>query len=113
FEDYAAHARGLQTILIPAFDLGDAPLFLGAYLQRIKQAAGAVWLAAPFQYNGEDRRRIRQLQTLARQTGARLLATTEPLLHHPDRRALLDVVTCIREKKKLSEAGDLLAKNAE
>src|SRR6185295_14252033 len=50
---------------------------------------------------------------LARQTGARLLATTEPLLHHSDRRPLLDVVTCTREKKKLSEAGDLLVKNAE
>ena len=113
FEDYIAHAQGLQTILIPRFDFGDPPHFLGAYLQRIKQAAGEAWLAASFQYNGEDRRRIRQLQALAQQTGTRLLATTEPLLHHADRRPLLDVVTCIREKKKLSDAADLLAKNAE
>ena len=113
FADYLDHAEGLQTILIPSFELGDEPWPLGLYLQQIAQASGQVWLAAPFQFNGEDRRRIRQLKALAAQTGARLLATTEPLMHHSDRRALLDVVTCIREKKRLADAGALLAKNAE
>ncbi len=113
FQDYLDHAQGLQTILIPAFDLGDEPWEMGSYLRQIKQAAGDAWLAAPFQFNGEDRRRIARLKQLASETGARLLATTEPLMHHGDRRPLLDVVTCIREKKKLSEAGALLAKNAE
>jgi error-prone DNA polymerase len=113
FADYLTHARGLQTILIPAFALGEEPYELGGYLQQIKQAAGEAWLAAPFQFNGEDRRRIRQLRELAVQTGARLIATTEPLMHRGDRRPLLDVVTCIREKTKLDDAGALLAKNAE
>ncbi|MEZ6022885.1 MAG: PHP domain-containing protein [Hyphomonadaceae bacterium] len=113
FADYLAHAEGLRTILMPDFALGEAPWPMGAFLQQIKQAAGEAWLAAPFQFNGEDGRRIRQLKALAAQTGAKLLATTEPLMHHPDRRALLDVVTCIREKKRLTDAGALLAKNAE
>jgi error-prone DNA polymerase len=113
FADYLAHAEGLQTILIPAFAFGDEPYALGSYLQQIRAAAGEAWLAAPFQFNGEDRRRIRQLQHLAAQAGARLLATTEPLMHHADRRPLLDVVTCIREKQKLDNAGALLARNAE
>ncbi len=34
-------------------------------------------------------------------------------MHAPERRALLDVVTCIREKTTLANAGTLLAKNAE
>jgi error-prone DNA polymerase len=113
FADYIAHAEGLRTILIPAFDLGEEPDILAQYLTQIEQASGEVWLAAPFLYNGEDRRRIRQLKALASETGARLLATTEPLMHAADRRPLLDVVTCIREKKKLTDAGALLAKNAE
>jgi len=113
FQDYLDHAQGLQTILIPAFDLGDHPAAMRPYLLKIKQAAGKAWLAAPFQFNGEDRRRIARLKQLAAETGAHLLATTEPLMHHGDRRPLLDVVTCIREKKKLSDAGVLLAKNAE
>src|SRR5262249_15214711 len=102
FADYLEHTEGLQTILIPVFDLGETPDAMAPYLHDIKRAAGAVWLAAPFQFNGEDRRRIKLLKQLAIQTGARLLATTEPLIHHSDRRALLDVVTCIREKKKLT-----------
>ncbi|QGZ95558.1 error-prone DNA polymerase [Terricaulis silvestris] len=113
FADYLAHAGGLQTILIPDFGLGAVSDRIAPYLRQIKGAAGDAWLAAPFQFNGEDRRRIRLLKALAAQTNARLLATTEPLMHHADRRALLDVVTCIREKKKLNNAGALLAKNAE
>ncbi len=113
FADYLAHAEGLQAILVAAFELGSEPHALGSYLQQIKMAAGEAWLAAPFQFNGEDRRRIRRLKQLASQSGAKLLATTEPLMHAGDRRALLDIVTCIREKKRLEEAGAMLAKNAE
>jgi error-prone DNA polymerase len=58
FADYLEHAEGLQTILIPSFELGEEPWPLGAYLQRIAQASGQAWLAAPFQFNGEDLRRI-------------------------------------------------------
>jgi error-prone DNA polymerase len=113
FADYLDRAQGLQTILVPSFALGENAHWLGSYLQQIQRASGMAWLAAPFQFNGEDRRRIAQLKQLASQTGARLLATTEPLMHHSDARPLLDAVTCIREKKKLNEAGELLAKNAE
>lgn len=113
FADYLSHAQGLQTILVTQFAIGDDPDAMGAYLQKIRRAAGEVWLAASFQFNGEDRRRVRLLKRIATQAGAKLIATTEPLLHHGSRRALLDVVTCIREKKKLSEAGALVAKNAE
>ncbi|HYD89218.1 MAG TPA: error-prone DNA polymerase [Vitreimonas sp.] len=113
FADYLAHAEGLQTILVPKFALGDEPDAIRPYLRDIRNATGEAWLAAPFQFDGEDRRRIRQLKALAGEAGARLLATTQPLMHHGDRRPLLDVVTCIREKKKLDDAGDLLAKNAE
>src|SRR5690349_7882033 len=65
FEDYLAHAEGLQTILIPHFELGESPDAMAPYLQEIRGAAGQAWLAAPFQFNGEDRRRIRLLKALA------------------------------------------------
>ncbi|MBC7770151.1 MAG: DNA polymerase III subunit alpha [Phycisphaerales bacterium] len=114
FSDLLAHAEGLRCILIPPADVhvaGTADLI--GHLQDIRRACGAVWLAAPFYVDGEDRRRLRVLKGIATQTGAHLLATTEPLVHHGDCRPLLDVVTCIREKKKLADAGALLAKNAE
>ncbi len=112
FPDYLAHAEGLQTILVPALAPGHAPAF-DAVLAGVREASGQAWLAAPFCFDGEDRRRLRLLREAARRAGARLLATTEPLIHHPDRRELLDVLTCIREKTTLDAAGLLLAANAE
>ncbi|MGE0595424.1 MAG: error-prone DNA polymerase [Hyphomonadaceae bacterium] len=116
FEDMAAHASGLCCILIPPdaahVDEEQARLVSGP-LSALRSLCGEAWLAAPVRFDGEDRRRLRVLKALALEVGARLLATTEPLMHHPDRRPLLDVVTCIREKRRLSDAGLLLAKNAE
>ncbi|MBI1250106.1 MAG: DNA polymerase III subunit alpha [Alphaproteobacteria bacterium] len=82
-------------------------------LLSIRNQFGAVWLAAPMRIDGEDKRRLAWLKALARDTGARLIATTEPLHHVPERRALLDVLTCVREKTTLDDAGRLLAANAE
>jgi len=114
FSDYLEHAQGLRTILIPEAEADGGYDDLAPYLTQIKEAsAGSVWLAASCQFDGEEKRRLRLLKVLASSTGARLLATTEPLMHAPERRALLDVVTCIRKKKKLKEADALLSKNAE
>src|SRR5215469_11199497 len=62
---------------------------------------------------GEDRRRLRNLSKLARETGARLIATNDALYHHTDQRELQDVVTCIREHVALAAAGRRLEGNAE
>jgi error-prone DNA polymerase len=114
FGDLLEHAEGLQCIVLPHADTAaTSSEDLQPSLCALRQVCGEVWLAAPFQFDGEERRRIRQLKNIATQTGARLLATTEPLMHRPDRRPLLDVVTCIREKTRLADAGGLLAKNAE
>ena len=43
----------------------------------------------------------------------RLLATNDVHYHVPERRALQDVVTCIREHRKITEAAPLLFANAE
>ncbi len=112
--DFLAHAEGLQAIVAPVLDAGSAPdAVLRRTLSDVRAACGEVWLAARHGFDGEDRRRLRSLRELARETGARLIATTEPLHHGPERRALLDVLTCIREKTTLDAAGKLLAANAE
>ena len=89
FEDFLAHAEGQQAIIAPILAAGAAPdERLSACLSAVREACSAVWLAARFIFDGEDRRRLRILKTLASETGARLLATTEPLHHHAERRAL-------------------------
>jgi error-prone DNA polymerase len=112
--DFLAHAEGIQPILAPAPVAGAAPTgALRETLDRVREACGEAWLAARFAFDGEDRRRLRQLGDLASTTGARLLATTEPLHHVAQRRALSDVLACIREGTTLDAAGRLLAPNAE
>ena len=50
---------------------------------------------------------------LARAVGAPLIATNDALMHAPERRALADVLACIREKTTLEAAGRLTQANAE
>ena len=50
---------------------------------------------------------------LARSVGAPLIATNDVMMHTPERRALADVLACIREKTTLEAAGRLTQANAE
>src|SRR5215207_6261179 len=64
-------------------------------------------------YRGDDARRLARLATLAGETGVPLIAINDVLYHAPERRALQDVVTCIREHVTIEAAGRLLEANAE
>ncbi len=72
-----------------------------------------LYLAAHWLYTGDDRRRLVRLEELAARFDAPLVATNDVHYHDPARRPLQDVITCIREKCKLAEAGYRLAANAE
>ncbi|MDP9104227.1 MAG: error-prone DNA polymerase, partial [Pseudomonadota bacterium] len=54
-----------------------------------------------------------RLVAMAERTGAPMVATNAVLYHHPERRPLQDVLTCIREKTTIDEAGYRLEANAE
>src|SRR5262249_4073629 len=83
-------------------------------LTRLKtSAAEGVWLSASLLYRGDDRRRLAGLHDLATKAGVKLLATNEVLYHHPARRPLQDVLTCIREKTTIEAIGRKLEANAE
>ena len=83
-------------------------------LDRLQHGrADGVWLAASLLYRGDDRRRLVRLHRLAAAAGVPLLATNEVLYHHPARRPLQDVLTCIREKTTIEAIGRRLEANAE
>jgi error-prone DNA polymerase len=83
-------------------------------LQRLQQSrADGVWLGASLSYRGDDRRRLARLDRLAAAAKVPLLATNEVLYHHPVRRPLQDVLTCIREKTTIDVIGRRLEANAE
>jgi DNA-directed DNA polymerase III PolC len=104
-DDLLAHAEGLELV---AMD-GTARL-----LAQLRAAApDRVRLAASMLYRGRDRARLKRLTALAREAQVPLLAVNDVLYHHPDRRPLADVLTCIREKITIDCAGRRLAVNAE
>jgi len=77
------------------------------------QCRADVWLAASLLYRGDDRRRLMRLHRIATTAGVPLLATNEVLYHHPARRPLQDVLSCIREKTTIDAIGRRLEANAE
>jgi len=76
-------------------------------------APGRVWVAGVVKFSGNDRARLNRLADLARRHGAKLMASNDVAYHVPERKIVLDVVTCIREHMTLAEAGRRLAPNAE
>ncbi|MBV9991115.1 MAG: error-prone DNA polymerase [Alphaproteobacteria bacterium] len=71
------------------------------------------WLGAVQPLMGDDARRLQVWRAVAARAGVPLIATNDVLYHEPGRRALQDVVTCIREGVTLNEAGRRLEANGE
>ena len=74
---------------------------------------GGVRLAVAPAYAGDDRFRIAQAAALAAAAGVPLMAVNDVLYHDRQRRTLQDVVTAIRLKTKVVDAGFELQANAE
>jgi error-prone DNA polymerase len=110
--DLLDFATGQNLILLPP-DRPDAQT-LRPVLDRLLAATdGATWLAGVRRFDAVDEMRLDGMAALAAASGSRLIAVNDALYHHPSRRRLHDVMTCIREHKTLFEAGRRLEPNAE
>jgi error-prone DNA polymerase len=112
FDDLLEFAEGQLLVLALPHRFEAAGVL--KVLQRLRQSrADGVWLAASLLYRGDDRRRLARLHHIAVTAKVPLLATNEVLYHHPARRPLQDVLTCIREKTTIEAIGKRLETNAE
>ncbi|MGO9359920.1 MAG: error-prone DNA polymerase [Xanthobacteraceae bacterium] len=122
----AAEKGDCRLTLADLLDFADGQLLVLALPHRFDAAealkvltslqhggAAGLWLAASLLYRGDDRRRLARLQRIAATAGVPLLATNEVLYHHPARRPLQDILTCIREKTTIENIGRRLEANAE
>ncbi|MBQ0816448.1 MAG: error-prone DNA polymerase [Methyloceanibacter sp.] len=92
------------------------PLNFETQLNRIKETLPArtrLYLAARHSYRGNDRARIEVLAQLAARMQIPLVAAGAVLYHAAHRRPLQDVLTCVREKCTINDAGFHLEANAE
>jgi error-prone DNA polymerase len=107
--DVAEYSEGIAFIAWPE----DVDIFEGE-LPRLREALPSLrHVAASWLYSGGDSARIERLDRLAKRHGCSILATNDVHYHAPDRRPLQDVVTCIREKVTIGNAGYLLNPNTE
>jgi len=90
-----------------------SPSFIERVAALTASARGRVHLGASFLYRGDERRRLGELAELAAQVRAPLVATNDVLYHEPGTATSGDVLTCIREKCTIAEAGFRLEANAE
>ncbi|WP_298858484.1 error-prone DNA polymerase [uncultured Sulfitobacter sp.] len=109
-EMVAAYSAGVQLIVMPPDNLDVFEAGLGRLCNALPtlRHVGAAYL-----YRGDDVARIARLDRIAQRHGLGILATNDVLYHHPARRPLQDVMTCIRHGKTIETAGFLLEANAE
>jgi error-prone DNA polymerase len=106
-----AAGNGQLLLVLPPDNPGDDFLF---FLKDLKNHSKAdCYLSASHLYRGDDSRRLTRLAQLAAAHGTPLVATNDAHYHQPERRALADVLTCIREHCTVDTAGYRLAANAE
>ena len=111
FEEILEASEGQILIALPPASLDET---FAARLKHLhERAPGRAFLAASAHLSGEDARRLASLAQLARQCGPPMVAVNDVLYHAPGRAELADVLTCIREKCTIAEAGLRLAVNAE
>jgi error-prone DNA polymerase len=72
-----------------------------------------LYLAASRRYLGDDGKQLFRLSQLSSKLGIPMVATNDVHYHDPGRRPLQDVLTCIREKCTIQQAGFRLYQNAE
>jgi error-prone DNA polymerase len=109
--DLEAHAEDQVLIALPPARPDEA--FAAALTRLAHIAPGRVWLAGSRAYGARDLDRLSRLDSLAQRAGAPLIAVNDVLYHGPERRALQDILTCIREGKTIDTAGLVLEANAE
>ncbi|MEJ7693341.1 error-prone DNA polymerase [Daejeonella sp.] len=115
--DVYAYSKGMKFIAIPPSVLTEAFEFEVSFqndMKEYRQELGSeLYLAAARSYLGDDQKRLYRLSRLSAELDIPLAATNDVHYHDPARRELQDVLTCVREKCTIHNAGFRLHQNAE
>ncbi len=116
-QDVYDHATQTKFIVIPPFGLNEIFEFDPAFAHQLKEYKDVfghdLYIAASRKYNSDDGKYLHRLSDLSSQLHIPLVATNDVHYHHVQRRQLQDVLTCIKEKCTIHEAGFRLHPNAE
>lgn len=115
--DVYASSKGIKFIAIPPLSLNEAFDFDDDYKAALREyrteLGTSLYLGISRSYQANDNKRMYRLGQLSGTLGIKLAATNDVHYHIPERRQLQDVLTCIREKCTIHDAGFRLYQNAE
>ncbi|MBL7684275.1 MAG: error-prone DNA polymerase [Flavipsychrobacter sp.] len=115
--DVYKYAKGIKFIVVTPSTLNETFEFEESFkvaLQEYKHHLGNdIYLGAIRSYQANDNKKLFRLSQLSEQLHIPLVATNDVHYHCPERRELQDILTCIREKCTIHNAGFRLYQNAE
>lgn len=116
-QDVYEYAKGIKFIVVPPDNLHETFDFHSSFeitLAEYKEAFGKqLYIAATRRYGGDDGKQIYRLAQLSKLFQIPIVATNDVHYHEPQRRQLQDILTCVREKCTIYNAGFKLHPNAE
>lgn len=116
-QDVFKYAKDIKFIAIPPLTLNQDYEFDANFIEQLKQYRMALgrdlYLGATRAYQAYDNKVIYRLHELSEQLKIPLVATNDVHYHNRERRELQDILTCVREKCTIYNAGYRLHQNAE
>jgi error-prone DNA polymerase len=108
------HSEGLIAVVPAPRCPGDPSTPPPELLQAVREAFGPrAYLAVHRHRDGFDRERVCAVEAWSERYGLPIVASARPRFHDPSRKALSDVLHCIRLGTTLERAGTALPANAE
>lgn len=115
--DVVKYSKQMLFMVIPPASLNsrfDFEADFHASLRQYRKDFGkSLYIAANRSYLGMDGKRLFRIHQLSMQYDIPMVACNDVHYHSPERRQLQDVLTCIREKCTIQEAGFRLEQHAE
>jgi len=116
-QDVYKHSEGMKFIIVPPPTLNAQFDFEEAFKQSVREYSirlkGNLYMGTSRSYDGDDQKKLYRLARLSEKHNIPLVATNDVHYHSPERRELQDILTCVREKCTIHNAGYLLLSNAE
>lgn len=115
--DVYQYSKGSKFIALPPTSLNQMFDFDESFKQDLCEYREAIghdlYIAAIRTYGGDDHKQLHRIYQLSRKFNVPMVATNDVHYHHPSRRELQDIATCVREKCTIYNAGFRLHPNAE
>jgi error-prone DNA polymerase len=115
--DVYEHAKGMLFTLVMPGVLNRHFNFEDSFVKHISEYKEALssqlYLSATRSYLGNDDKLVFRIRQLSDGYDIPIVATGDVHYHEPERRELQDILTCVREKCTIQEAGFRLHQNAE